>query len=91
LPAFSFYKSFKIKTNNLKSYSMKKLIPAGALILLTASIVFAATKVEYHDNETCHSEWNIYQKGSATVTLAKADSQVIYTGHREDSGEQGKY
>jgi hypothetical protein len=85
--------SLTCKTNNLKSYTMKKLVPAGALMLLTASIVFAATKVEYKDNETCHSEWMIYKHPIAigsTSTLAKIDSQATYNGHREGSGEQGK-
>lgn len=61
---------------------MKKWLPA-ALIVMTATIVFAATRVDYKDYETCHSEWMIYRpvpvKPAGSVAEAKADSPVVAT------------
>lgn len=57
---------------------MKKIVPAMALILLTASIVFAATKVEYKDSENHHSEWKVYcPPAKAGMAQVKAGNPAI--------------
>lgn len=70
---------------------MKKLVPVVTLILITASIVYASTKVEYKDNETCHSEWKIYRPGPKTeMAQAKPDSpSVVKSVPAESDNAQG--
>lgn len=72
--SFRFYKSLGplAATLTYKLIQMKKLVPVVSLILLTASIVYAASKAEHHDNESCHSEWMHYYPGSPKTEMAQA-------------------
>ena len=70
---------------------MKNWVLPVALILLTASIVYAATKVEFKGDDNNSSQWMIYRPGShntgSAVAEIKADSPSVkaLAGTKQDN------
>jgi hypothetical protein len=62
---------------------MKKILQAAALILLTASIVYAAAHSHYESNETCNHEWE--QTNKKKQAAGNHLSEI--TGVRKDDRE----
>jgi hypothetical protein len=56
---------------------MKSILQAAALILLTASVVYAAAHSSVIKSGKCNSEWDKMYEESATVMKSEGDLKKI--------------